>query len=149
MESYVAQKAISFLGFARVSLDQINFEDALRLNEGHRSLSERDVERLLSVFSLEGCIREEERNFIEGLVSEERLDEALAKTGTSKESFMSRSRLPPQHPDKFLHLRFDKPIQCNDGLHRVSAAKRFLDNNDRWWIVKLYRKECESTLCVS
>lgn len=146
MDSYVAQKASSYLGIARVDLDQISFDDALKYNGNHRKLYEKDLERMLGIFTLEGCVRDEEHNFIEGLITEEHFDDSLADAAISKELFESRSRLPLQDIDDVPRLRLCESIQCNDGLHRISAAKRFLDNNDRWWVVKLYRKESEFPL---
>jgi hypothetical protein len=144
MASYNISKANSFLGIARIDLDQISFTEALDPDENHRAKSQKDIARLLNVFELEGCIRSEDRNFIEGLISEDYLDTALSTAGISKESFEERSRLPIRHTDDIVHVRLRGPIQCNDGLHRISAAKQFLDNNDRWWVVKLYKREGES-----
>jgi hypothetical protein len=147
MDSYSAQKAESFVGIARVDLDQISFRDALDPDENHRSRSEKSIARMLGIFRLEGCIRGEDRNFIEGLISENHLDAALANAGVSRESLKIRSRLPLRQVDDVVKLHLEEAIQCNDGLHRVLAAKQFLDNNDRWWIVKLYRKEGKLRRC--
>ncbi|KAF2028953.1 hypothetical protein EK21DRAFT_68608 [Setomelanomma holmii] len=118
MQSIDAQKAKSFAGIARIDLGKLSFETALR--KEHRTLSEKAVTRLQSVFELEGCRRLEEDNYVEGLISRDR---------------------PPQDVDDVLRLEVDNSIQCLNGMHRIFAARKHLDNNDRWWVVKLYVEE--------
>ncbi|KAG9382793.1 repeatdomain containing protein [Pyrenophora tritici-repentis] len=31
-----------------------------------------------------------------------------------------------------------KNVHCLSGMHRIEAARRFLDENDKWWIVRLF-----------
>jgi hypothetical protein len=146
MDSFSAEKAESFLGIVRVDLDHLSFRNALEPGETHRKESAKGVARMLGIFRLEGCIREHDRNFIEGDITDERLDDALAEVGISKQALVDRSRVPLRRIDSVPYLHLRHPIECNDGLHRISAAKEFLDNNDRWWIVKLFRKGGKSSV---
>jgi hypothetical protein len=34
-----------------------------------------------------------------------------------------------------LHLQ---NVQCLSGIHRIEATRRFLNENDKWWIVRLF-----------
>ncbi|XTI84252.1 hypothetical protein V2W45_1465362 [Cenococcum geophilum] len=38
----------------------------------------------------------------------------------------------------FVNLR---SVDCLRGLYRIKAAKEFLDDNDQWWIVRLFSKD--------
>jgi hypothetical protein len=132
-----AMKSEFFIGIARIHLDKLSFHDAL--SKQHRAESEKATARLLSVFQLEGCQRLEENNFIDALISEGRLDSALATAGVTREQFRGEAIL--RTADEALELHPEHDIQCLNGLHRILAAKKFLDNNDQWWTVKLYREE--------
>jgi hypothetical protein len=141
MHSIDSQKAKSFAGIARIHLEQLSFDTALRRE--HRTLSEKAVTRLQSVFDLEGCRRLEEDNYVEGLISRECLESAITQAGTNLESFKKSSNRPPHDVDDVLCLEINRSIQCLNGMHRIFAARRHLDNNDRWWVVKLYIEESE------
>lgn len=112
-----------FRGLARVRLNNLEFTNVLDQAK-HRPLSPRNVARLRHVFTLEGCQRYEEANFISGLIEVDDNDSAT----------------PLQPPDVSLIplLEPRTPIRCLNGLHRIRAAQEYLDANDQWWIVKLY-----------
>jgi hypothetical protein len=130
-------KSEFFVGVARINLDKLSFHDALRKEQ--RAESEKATARLLSVFQLEGCQRLEENNFIDALIDERSLDSALAAASVTREEFRGKATLP--NADEVLELHPQHAIQCLNGLHRILTARKFLDNNDQWWTVKLYRGE--------
>lgn len=123
------EASLKFCCLARVELDALNFEHAL-FGEHREPLAE-NVTHLIRVFRVEGCKRLEEGNFVEAQVNRRDLDAALA----------SENLTLPQHPPedwrKFPFLRL-RSIDCLNGLHRVLAARKFLNKNDRWWIARLY-----------
>lgn len=123
------QEALRFRGLARVDLAKLNFEYAL--SQGHRNLEQRNVKRLLGIFRTHGCERYESANFVKARVDAGSLDAALTSQGF---------RLPQQPPDSWqaIPILQVSSIDCLNGLHRVLAARKYLDLNDQWWIARLY-----------
>ncbi|KAK3672623.1 hypothetical protein LTR78_007435 [Recurvomyces mirabilis] len=111
-----------FLGYARVALSALHFNQQSDL--GHRNVSDRNVSRILRIFKIEGCQRKDENHFLTGIVDgAEDLREALTSAPSAYEQL-------PVLP----HCR----VECLNGLHRILAAREHLDQNDQWWIVRLY-----------
>jgi hypothetical protein len=148
MDSVSALKAECFVGIARVDLDLLSFEYALQ-GRKHRGESKKAVARLLSVFELEGCHRLEESNFVEAVINRACLTAALAQVGLTEQKFQAQSYTQPRTVEDVVQLYPNKAIQCLHGLQRILAARKFLDNNDRWWVVKLYREEGKLPLLLS
>lgn len=122
-------ESLRFCGIARVDLDTLNFENAS--SEGRRETSARNVARLVNIFRIEGCKRSEAGNFVKAKVNQHQLDAALASQNLS---------LPQQPPEDWraypiLKLR---SVDCLNGLHRLLAARLYLNENDQWWIARLY-----------
>jgi hypothetical protein len=123
-------KASSFRGIARCPLGALNFTHPL-VRRKHRKISQKNVQRLHGVFRKVGCLRLQEENFINAIVDDEALDNALSISEVSRDGLLllrEGQELP------LLDLRVD----CLSGLHRVEAAKAFLDDNDQWWTVRLF-----------
>jgi len=122
-------KSKCFLGFARVDLSQLSFKDSMRRD--HREESHKATARLLRVFRLEGCKRFELENFIDAVIPLQVFEEAIAPADASIFHDATNVR----------QLRPRLPVECQNGLHRVAAAREYLPFNDRWWIVRLYSQE--------
>lgn len=142
-----ARKANHFLGVARIDLDQLAF-DVVSPN-GHRNVSERIQTKLINVFKLEGCRRMEPENFIDALITRDTLSAALGSHQMSVQSFQDSYTSSNGSLRDVLRLRLPEPLQCLSGLHRVAAARCCLNKNDRWWIVRLYEKDCELTATLA
>ncbi|EGP82388.1 uncharacterized protein MYCGRDRAFT_51649 [Zymoseptoria tritici IPO323] len=115
-----------FKGFARVRLDHITFDSG-------RELDDRNVERLLGIFKLQGCQREEPGHSIPVLVDKDTLAAALAHEG-------SPPRILHQTSVEAEPLLFPSAITLTSlhGKHRVHAARKFLLPVDQWWTVKVF-----------
>ncbi|KAK7179082.1 hypothetical protein PSPO01_14865 [Paraphaeosphaeria sporulosa] len=122
-------KSKCFLGFARIQFSQLSFTDSMR--ENHREESHKATARLLRVFRLEGCKRYEVENFIDAIIPLQIFQEAISPADAS--TFQDASDVRK--------LQLHHPVACQNGLHRISAAKEYLPFNDRWWIVRLFSQE--------
>jgi hypothetical protein len=123
-------KARCFRGVVRLKLEALNFDHPL-VKRKHRKISKKNTRRLERIFGQVGCLRTQEENYINAIVDDASLDDALALSETSRDDLLSAhegQRLP------LLALGVD----CLSGLHRVEAAKTFLDDNDQWWAVRLF-----------
>ncbi|KAL5400586.1 hypothetical protein PMIN03_012259 [Paraphaeosphaeria minitans] len=121
-------KSRCFLGFARIQFSQLSFES---MRENHREESHKATARLLRVFRLEGCKRYEVENFIDATIPLQDFQEAISPADAS--AF--------QHASDVRKLQLHHLVECQNGLHRISAAKEYLPFNDRWWIVRLFSQE--------
>ncbi|KYG41239.1 hypothetical protein M433DRAFT_76237 [Acidomyces richmondensis BFW] len=115
---------MQFQGFAKLNLAAFDFARASAV--GHRDVDNRNVARLVNIFQLEGCKREESDNIVDALIdaSEQRID------------------LPQYLPNdcKDIPTISFNTVQCLNGLHRLLAARQHLDANDQWWIARLFSK---------
>lgn len=98
----------------------------------HRPISEKIVERLRSIFRREGCLRDDSGNWINALVDASHLESILSKNGLCEADLRSDAQKLP-----LLELN---RVDCLQGVHRILAASRLLNPNDRWWTVRLYSK---------
>lgn len=123
------ERRLKYRGAACISLDALQFyEDDLK------TLDAKNVERLVEVFSREGCQRQPIRNHVLVLITESCLDLALETSGISASSLITR------RPGHYPHLRLpsDTRLVCLNGKHRIQAGREFLPARDKWWIVDLY-----------
>jgi hypothetical protein len=127
----IKEKLRCYRGIARVSLGSLNFRHSL-VQDKHRATVEENVLRLEKVFEHNGCLRLQEEHVIDAVVRDEELVAALTKISIAEKDF--RSLQWPQ--DAPLLELLD--VQCLSGLHRIEAAHRFLDDNDKWWVVRLF-----------
>ena len=118
-----------FLGFVRLNFSQISFIDTI--HKGHREESPKATARLLRVFQLQGCERDSLENFIDALIPLHVFHQAIGTDDAS--SFQDWRRVK--------RLELSHPVQCLEGLHRISAATAHLPFNDRWWNVRLFSLE--------
>lgn len=126
-------KAAHYRGIAKISLDALNFDHPLVVQK-HRQVSQKNVERLRRVFRQHGCERLQQENFVSAIIDEDALEVALRNIGTSPSEllqFREGDVLPT------LNLQ---SVDCLSGLHRIEAARAFLDDNDQWWVVRLFAK---------
>lgn len=119
----------AFLGVARLPLTTLNFEHEL-FKRQHRPVSEKIVDRLRAIFRREGCLRSQSQNWIDALVDPRRLRSALARNGLTQDELRPEAEEIP-----LLDLG---PVECLQGVHRILAAADVLNQNDRWWTVRLY-----------
>lgn len=121
----------AFLGVARLPIDSLNFEHEV-FKKQHRPVSEKVVERLRSIFWREGCLRSESKNWIDALVDPQRFHSVLAQREQSQHDLrLGVKELP------LLDLGL---VDCLQGVHRILAAGDVLNQNDRWWTVRLYSR---------
>lgn len=133
-------KAAHFLGFARVSLSQLDYK-ATASKKHDREECEKETSKLVNLFKLAGCRRYEEDNFIDAKIDSETFTAALRKAKLTPESFKCRMNSDLESPKRILKFQLDRKVTYIDGLHRVLAGQEYLDPNDKWWIVKLHASE--------
>jgi hypothetical protein len=135
---FYARSTGSFLGYARIELERLDFSSALR--KEHREESKKARARLLKVFELEGCRRLDPQNFIDATINQETFVAALNDAGLSRDNFDKICVAARTDPSCIIQLSLKCAIQCLNGLQRIRAAATFLDNNDKWWIVNLHEE---------
>lgn len=124
-------KANCFRGLIRAPLNCLQFNHQLFLNK-HREESPQNVRRLQKIFEKTGCLRLQDENIIDAVVEDDRLNAALHAIGLSNEA-LQKIRSPEDAPTVYLG-----EIRCLNGLHRIRAADQFLNENDKWWVVRLF-----------
>ena len=110
-------------GYARVKLNDVEFDTG-------RDLDDRNVKRLINIFKLQGCRREDPANAIPIVVGKELLAEVLARHGLH--ALTLRSFVPAQLPC------ITAKVICLHGKHRICASREFLEGSDQWWTVKVF-----------
>lgn len=128
---FAAEKLMCYRGIARVSLHGLRFGHRIVLDK-HRGLSHKNVIRLEGIYRQVGCLRLQEENVINAVIDDDDLVVALSLHGMSLDD-MRNLQWPQDAPA--LHL---ENVQCLSGMHRIEAARRFLNGNDKWWIVRLF-----------
>lgn len=120
--------ARKFLGTARVDLSSLRFIQG-------REIVPQIVHELVGVFRATGCRRFDIENHVPVLISPSELSTALDASSLNRKDLSKRSQdgsLP------FLKPGDNKLFSGIHGRHRIRAATRFLDPNDRWWVISLY-----------
>ena len=116
-----AQLDEHFRGYARIRLDNIEFDSGLDPNS-------RNVRRLLGIFKRK-CERENPGNAISVLVGKEVLANVLQQ---DSHSGITHSLIPDQLP------YLDTKVLCLHGIDRICAARKFFNLSERWWIAKIF-----------
>jgi len=116
MEVHVATLRNYFLGNAQVQLQNVDFAP------GVRDFDKANVDRLVNIFRLEGCQRDDPTHFVPGLIAREHLGPEWQQL------------LEPQR----LSLPTSVVMRCLHGKHRILAAKEVLPPHEQWWNVALY-----------
>lgn len=112
-----------FQGYARVKLEDVNFDSG-------RDLDGQNVDRLIGIFQLQGCERENTANAISVLVEKGALRNVLTQQGSLSSGL--HSIIPDQLP--FLNTK----VLCLQGKHRICAARTLLRHPNRWWTAKIF-----------
>lgn len=124
-------KIESYRGIARIPLDSLDFKHSL-VQRQHREISLQNVHRIRGIFERTGCLRFDGDNIVNAIIADSDLKEALESANITAASFQSC-----QWPIDAPRLNLTR-VKCLSGLHRIEAAKDFLDENDKWWIVRLF-----------
>lgn len=122
-ERRFTEKQYCFLGSAKVHLKHLNF-DVYESQSTSLTLDTRNIDRLIQVFKLEGCLRLDLEPHIPAIISQETFQKSLAHSKVDNTALLF-----PEH----IHL------SCLHGKHRIAAAKTLLLPGDTWWIVDLYQ----------
>jgi hypothetical protein len=130
-EQLAKAKVSCYRGIARIPLESLNFQHEL-VQEKHRDVSHTNIARLVRIFEQNGCLRLQEEHVINAIVRDEDLLIALSQERLEQKEFQN---LQWAQDAPLLDLT---PVYCLSGLHRVEAARRFLPENDQWWIVRLF-----------
>ena len=117
-------------GLARIDLSALDF--GFSLQRGHREASDKLVCSLERKFELQGCLRFDDENYIPAIIEDNVLRLAISEAGLAELSIRNNDGFIP-------HLKIPH-LDCLHGLHRVLAAERHLDEDERWWTVSLYSK---------
>ncbi|KAK0247123.1 hypothetical protein LTR29_017846 [Friedmanniomyces endolithicus] len=89
---------------------------------GVRDFDKANVDRLVNIFRLEGCQRDDPPHFVPGLIARESLGPEWQQL------------LEPQR----LSLPTSVVLRCLHGKHRILAAREVLPPHEQWWNVALY-----------
>jgi hypothetical protein len=129
-----AWPARALIGSAKVLIRNLRPErpEKSRKRSGDGRPNQKNVERLIGLFALETCRPFEQANRIPVVLSDPVLQRVLARNQLKIEDLKSES-LPAIYLDDGTSLTY------LDGLHRLAAGELFLDPNDQWWGVDLYR----------
>ncbi|KAI1537805.1 ATPase [Pyrenophora tritici-repentis] len=136
-----AEKLMCYRGIARVPLHSLRFGHRILLDK-HRELSYENVIRLERIYEQVGCLRLQEENIINAVIEDDDLVAALSLRDISLDD-MRILQWPQDAPS----LQ-PKNVQCLSGMHRIEAARRFLNENDKWWIVRLFSSDTPKPLLV-
>lgn len=122
------ERRLKYLGTARVSINQIQFDPPLP-----RDLDPKNLDRLKEIFRKNRCRRLDVDNHIPAIVSQQDLADALRRANVSQLS------LQTSNPHQFPKLGFTAgQLQALHGRHRVQAGAKVLPPADHWWTVNLY-----------
>jgi hypothetical protein len=123
-----AERRLKYIGAAKVSIRQIQFEPPLP-----RDLDPKNLDRLRNIFRKNRCRRLDVHNHVPATVSRHDLADALQKANIPQESLLTtEGRHIPR-----LEFRTGQ-IRGLHGRHRVQAGVAVLPPADRWWTVDLY-----------
>ncbi len=117
----------SFLGTARVRLDNLSFDPRFGYDEPVH-------DRVSRIFAKQGCLRLEPDSHVKALISKEQLREALRSSNCTEDQL----RQPPNTVPVELVFPLDFELPCFCGQHRIVAAKEVLSPRNRWWCVDLF-----------
>lgn len=112
-------------GYARIRIDHLEFET-------RHDPDDRHVERLLNIFRLQGCHREDSAHVIPVVVEEN--FSATSELHTMNEPALSQTCSRARPACFAPHVR----VLCLRGKHRVTAARKFLNLSDQWWTARVF-----------
>ncbi|KAL4772407.1 hypothetical protein BDW60DRAFT_187162, partial [Aspergillus nidulans var. acristatus] len=120
------ERNVFFRGHAKIGLEHLVFQKTMR------AFDQGNVDRLVRIFKLEGCLREESGNEIAAVINDAVLQDALSQSGISQQELLNASETP------WLFLPKDIRLVCLYGKHRIHAARQALEPGNRWWRIALY-----------
>ena len=120
------------VGIVHVDISSLAFRDDI----GSRELNKATVKRLVRVFNAR-CSPDTIENQIPAYIQPEELSRLL-QTSQLTRTALQTSLLGRPYPR--LDLGQDK-LYCLHGRHRLQAAARVLEPEDRWWTIRLYSFE--------
>jgi hypothetical protein len=123
-----ALRARCYRGIVKAPLDALDFDHPFVVGQ-RRDISEQNIQRLERIFERNGCLRLQEENVINAVVLDEDLPVLSALTPEQLRQIAWARDAPTLSSGK---------LTCISGLHRIEAAKRHLNENDKWWPVRLF-----------
>ncbi len=123
-----AEKQRYFIGSAKIHLKHFDFG----VHSTSLTLDTKNIDRLIQVFKLEGCLRLDLEHHIPAIISNQTLQESLARSAVDGTE-LHRQQSPPT-----LLFPEDTYLPCLHGKHRIAAAKTLLLPGNTWWTVDLY-----------
>lgn len=122
-----AQRLQCYQGCAIIDFHHLKFETNPTL--GSRQLDERNVERLLKIYEIEGCGNLEPEHRIAALLDQETLSKGMSQSGVTRDSLLDPTVQP--------RLLFEGGVRlnCVFGRHRLKAGECFGEKN---WLVDIY-----------
>ena len=130
-EDFAARKLLCYRGIARLPLQALNYDHKI-VREKHREISHENVKRLENRYEQVGCERLQEENVINAIVKDSDLVAALSTQGMSLDD-MRRLQWPQDAPALEM-----EHVRCRSGRHRLEAARRYLNEHEQRWIVRLF-----------
>jgi hypothetical protein len=125
--SLAIQRLQSYQGCAIIKLQHLQFEANHLI--GTREIAEKNVEKLLKMFEIEGCGNLEPEHRVCATIQQGVLGRALAKSNLTREALLDPINQP------HLLLEREDLITCVYGKHRLKAGERF---GEITWLVDLY-----------
>ncbi|KAF2812826.1 uncharacterized protein BDZ99DRAFT_381703, partial [Mytilinidion resinicola] len=141
----LAETRSYFRGSAKLPLRCLQFET--QEMEGARTLDAKNISRLLRIYETEGCHRLEPEHRIAALINKDILAHTLRRGDGTRE--FQTTELMDQREDPLL-LEFENGVHitCLHGQHRIEAAKQYLDNIEKWWVIDLYLDDLPNTIAL-
>ena len=124
------ERSKAFCGSIKYPLYRLHHERS----DNPRQLDQKNVQRLIRVFELEGCDRLNAANHVPALISKNSLT-ALLETvpgGVDRLKSTDEEAVSVDLPDHLTYLH---------GRHRLEAAKRVLAASEKWWVIDLYEED--------
>lgn len=122
------ERRVKYIGAAKVSISQIQFEPPLP-----RDLDPKNLDRLRNVFRKNSCHRLDVNNHVPAVVSQQDLTSALRKANVTRQSLLTNDA----HQLPRLAFLMGQ-LQGLHGRHRLQVGAEMLPPADRWWTVDLY-----------
>lgn len=130
-EARFIEQQTHFAGCAKVQFKHLTFD----LNESQPTsltIDAKNVERLIQIFKLEGCLRLDLAHHIPAIINAQTLRESLYRSQVPDSGLAARQNPPALFFSDNIHLL------CLHGRHRIAAAKEILLPGNTWWTVDLY-----------
>lgn len=122
-----AHRLRCYQGCAIVHLQNLKFETNPLLGDGE--IDERNVERLLTIFEIEGCGNLAPEHRVAALITRETLTKAISQSGITRELLLDATIYPRLLLEREVRLAYVY------WRHRLEAAESF---GERCWLVDLY-----------